>query len=286
MAHDHANSTILTHRTVTIVSFVLSVYFSIMSVGGVNGLDKNHSLHVRNTPFTANVIFIFVYWVVLAVLQLMFMLQYYSEDVQIVNQVSAVTWHFTLFNLLQALWAYLFATRDAYVFAEIVVILNFFNVLALYVRHKPYAISPLSTWMTVHLPTAALPFSWLMFALFWNGAVAVHARKSLVARILANIFIWDFLLVPVLFLLLYKDWGVGMSTAFLTWGLGVGQFFIKVFALQWIFAFIIAAIVTLLSFVVAVPSLSPGFIERVRDEERASGRLPASGETAPLLSGA
>ena len=43
-----------------------------------------------------------------------------------------------------------------------------------------------------------MPLSWVMFALFWNGAVMFHIHK-LFGRILANVFIWDFLLVPGVF---------------------------------------------------------------------------------------
>lgn len=284
MAHDHSNSTILTHKAVTILSFVVSAYYSITYLGGRHGLG-HHSFHAGNTPFTANVFFVFVYWVVTAVLQLLFLLQYYANDSQILSQAAATTWHFTVFNLLNALWAYLFARRHDYVWAEIVAIVNFINLMSLYVTHKPYSIKPLSHWMAIHLPTAALPLSWIMYVIFWNGAVAFHSHKGFFSRVLANILIWDFLIVPVMFLLLYKDWGVGMSTAFLTWGIGVGQFFTKVFALQWIFAFIIAAIVTLLSVVIAVPSLTPAAVERAREDIRSQGH-GSTGETAPLLTDA
>ena len=277
-SNEHAGS-LLTHKTVTIVSFLLSAYFWFASLGNRHGLNNHHSFHTRNTPFTGNAFFVFTYWIVLFVLQLLFLVQYYAKDSEIVTNASKVTWHFTLFNLLHALWAYLFAFRHDYWLSEIVIVINFINLMSLYVSHKPYSIRPLSHWVAIHLPTTALPISWLLYALFWNGAVMVHAHKNLALRVLANVFIWDFLIVPVLFLFLYKDWGVGLSTSFLTWGLGVGQFFTRVIALQWIFAFIIAAIVFVLSVVVAVPSLTPVQLEEAR-EEAGHGR---SGETAPLL---
>lgn len=279
MANEHPQSKILTHRVVTIASMLVSVFLSIRYLGGRHGFGKHHSFHVGDTPFTANAIFVFVYWVVLAVLQLLFLAQYYMNDSQIVGKASAVTWHFTVFNLLQALWAWVFARKHEYFWSEVIVILNFVNILHLYVSHKPYSIRPLSHWLAIHIPTTAMPLSWLLYVIFWNGAVAFHSHKGFVARLLANLLIWDFLLVPVLFLMLYKDWGVGFSSAFLTWGLGVGQFFTKVIALQWGFAFAIAAIVTVLSVLVAVPSLTPARVELTPQQ------VQGAGETAPLLSG-
>jgi Fungal protein of unknown function (DUF1774). len=96
-----------------------------------------------------------------------------------------------------------------------------------------------------------------MFAIFWNGAVLFHVHKF-VGRIIANVLIWDFLLVPGMFLFAYNDWGVGLSSSMLVFGLAFGQLFTKLFALQWIFAFIIAGILLVLSLVAAITgSLSP-----------------------------
>lgn len=64
----------------------------------------------------------------------------------------------------------------------------------------------------------------------------VHCHDALVCRVLANVAIWGIVPFAGTFLFAYNDWTVGLATAFLTAGLGVGQFFIKTFALQWIFA--------------------------------------------------
>ncbi|KAK9251116.1 hypothetical protein V1507DRAFT_482593 [Lipomyces tetrasporus] len=100
-----------------------------------------------------------------------------------------------------------------------------------------------------------MPFAWTLFAIFWSGAVAVHSH-SLVGRIFANIFIWALLVVPTTALFVFADWSFGYASAFLTWGLAAGQIAEKTFALQWIFAVIIATIITLES---AIVMFAPGF---------------------------
>jgi len=64
----------------------------------------------------------------------------------------------------------------------------------------------------------------------------VRCHDAVVCRVLANVAIWGIVPFAGTFLFGYCDWTVGFATVFLTTGLGVGQFFMKVFALQWIFA--------------------------------------------------
>ena len=265
----------LTHKAVAYASFVIAVYFNIRYVVGLHShLDNDHTFHVANTPFTANVFFIVAYWLLLYVLQLTFLVQFYRPESAIIERSKDIGWHFTLFNILQIIWSWLFA-RGHFFWSEVTLIVNFFNLLALYVSHKPYAVTPVSRWAQIHVPTTAMPFSWIFYAIFWNGAVLFHA-KGLAARIVANVLIWDFLIVPAMFLVLYKDWAVGLSSSYLMWGLGVGQFFVKVFALQWIFAFIIASLLFVGSLLMAVAP-------RPVISESEAPALP--NERAPLLSG-
>lgn len=105
-------------------------------------------------------------------------------------------------------------------------------------------------------------------AIFWNGAVLLHVHH-LVGRIFANILIWALFFVPASYVVVCNDWGVGYTTSFLTFGLGLGQLFTKAFALQWIFAFIISGLLFVLTSVVAA-----GWAFRKKE---------ILGETAPLL---
>jgi len=95
----------------------------------------------------------------------------------------------------------------------------------------------------------------------------VHCHNALVCRILANVAVWGIVPFAGTFLFGYGDWTVGLATSFLTAGLGVGQLFMKAFALQWIFAFTIMAIVFLSTLTVMTPL----------------GSRDTTGERAPLL---
>jgi len=95
----------------------------------------------------------------------------------------------------------------------------------------------------------------------------VHCHDAVVCRVLANVAVWGIIPFAGVFIFGYGDWTVGLATAFLAAGLGVGQFFIKTFALQWIFAFTIMAIVFLSTLSIICPI----------------GSGIASAERAPLL---
>ena len=105
----------------------------------------------------------------------------------------------------------------------------------------------------------------------------VHAHENLAARILANIFIWSFLFVPVVVLIYIKDWSFGLANSYLMFALGFGQLGIKVFALQWIFAFIISGILFFFSIVIATGSTLANIVE---EPEQVPG---VNNENAPLL---
>lgn len=95
----------------------------------------------------------------------------------------------------------------------------------------------------------------------------VRCHDALVCRVLANVAVWGLIPFAGTFLFAYGDWTVGLATAFLTAGLGVGQLFIKAFALQWIFAFTIMSVVFLSTLAIMTPL----------------GSRSATGERAPLL---
>jgi len=95
----------------------------------------------------------------------------------------------------------------------------------------------------------------------------VRCHNALICRVMANVAVWGIIPFAGTFLFGYGDWTVGLATAFLTAGLGVGQFFMKVFALQWIFAFTIMAVVFLSTLTIMTPI----------------GSRSSAGERAPLL---
>ncbi|CCH43569.1 putative membrane protein [Wickerhamomyces ciferrii] len=248
-----SSGSLLTHKVTTTIALVLAIY--------------------GNFKYA---LVVFIYWAFLHILQISFVAQYFFPEDQPTERTGSETlgnilqggqptrlqvadsvgWHFTVFNILQFVWTLLFVNGH-YIWSELFAILNFFNILTLYVAHKTYSIKNLRNYTLIHFSTAALPFSWLLYIIFWNGAVVVGSN-SLAARIVANVFIWDFLLVPSFALIIYRDWAIGLSSAALQLALGLGQLFTKVFALQWIFAFIIAGLLFLFSVAVLSAELKEG----------------------------
>ena len=86
--------------------------------------------------------------------------------------------------------------------------LNFFNLTSVYFRHP-------ATPNLVHIPVVSGPLAWNYVALFWCGAAMVGAH-SLPAQIVANVFIWSFLLYGMFFLLVLKDFTMGFNMSVLT----------------------------------------------------------------------
>lgn len=263
-----------THKVATIVSLALSIYGNVRYFVGRSPYDKNVPFNVAETPFSANMIVVLVFWALLHVMQVAFVAQVFVPSVELHSLTSRaditrlVGWHFTLFNVGQFVWTLLFV-RSHFFFAEVVVVLNILNVLALYFSHRTYSIKPYANWALIHLPTAAFPFSWLLYAFFWNGAVLLHVHKF-VGRVISNVLVWDFLLTPGAFLFLFNDYGVGIASSILTFGLGLGQLFNKLFALQWIFAFVISGILFVLSVLAAITgSLHSQRESRVLQDESA-----------------
>lgn len=267
---------LITHKVTTIVSLALSIYGNLRYLVGRSPFDSDSPFNVSNTPFSSNILVTLIYWGILYFLQIVFVSQIFIPAQELararVELSQVVGWHFTIFNFAQFIWSMLFARRH-FIWSEIVLFINFFNILSLYYSHKTYSIKPLSNWILIHLPTTALPLSWLFYAIFWNGAVMFHIHKF-AGRVVCNVLIWDFLIVPAMFILFYNDYGVGFSSSVLMFGLGLGQLLTKAFALQWIFAFVIASILLVLSLTAAVAGSY-----YVKQDTRI-----ADSEAAPLLS--
>lgn len=88
--------------------------------------------------------------------------------------------------------------RSHFVWAEIILILNFANLTSLYFRHSTYPR------LSVHLPAVSGPLAWTFVAIYWNGAIMVPHHNSLVARIFANIFVWSILGYGLFFIVFYR----------------------------------------------------------------------------------
>jgi len=187
----------------------------------------------------------------------------------VVNAAAGVGSHFILNNLFHFAFVMLFV-RSHFIWAELIVILNFFNLSSLYFRHNKYP-------RTIHLPVVSGPLAWTFVAIYWNGALMIRHPDHIVARIFGNIFIWSILVYGGFFIVVYKDYTMGFCLSVLAAAIGVAQFLNQVIALQWIFAFTIMAALFVATVVVALPAVQN------RGQAEAAATAPADQERAPLL---
>lgn len=132
---------------------------------------------------------------VLFVLQLGYVWGLFSKNDEYVQAAASVGSHFILNNLLHFGFVVLFV-KSHFWWAEVLLIINFFNLTFLYFRHNTYA-------RFIHVPAVSGPLAWTFIALYWNGAIAVNAH-TLPARIFANVAIWGILVYGAFFIVVYK----------------------------------------------------------------------------------
>lgn len=208
--------------------------------------------------------------VVLFLLQIGYVSHLFSSDVDKVNAAAACGSHFILNNLFHFAFVMLFV-RGHFGWAELILILNFFNLSSLAFRHHAYP-------RFIHAPVVSGPLAWTFVAIYWNGAIMVPNEDSLVARIFANIFVWSILVYGLFFIAAYKDYTMGFWLSVLAASLGAGQFERQIVALQWIFAFVILAVLFSLSTVVAAAAWTGRELGWGKKKDH-----PADAERAPLL---
>jgi len=271
----HDARTVWIYKVLTIVTWLLvvisTVYYDFhapeddhLARRTIWGQNKHHP-----TGFSLNPIIVSIYWILLFIFQVGYVWHLFSTNVDYVNAAAGVGSHFIFNNLLQFAFIMLFV-RSHFVWAELILIVNFFNLSSLYFRHSAHP-------RFIHIPVVSGPLAWTFVALYWNGAIMVDTN-SLAARILANIAIWGILVYGLFFLVTFKDYTMGFALSILTAALGVGQFFRQVIAFQWIFAFTIMATLFLCTLVVAIPGIFGKEISFRREHVVADDR-----ERAPLL---
>jgi hypothetical protein len=268
----HSPGSVVTYKVLTLLTWLLSV---VASVYYTYETPKDGVYHRRNiwdqnyahcSGFTQNYLITSIYWLVIFVLQLGYISHLFSSKVEHVNAACAVGSHFILNNLLHFAFVMLFV-RSHFIWAEVMLILNFANLTSLYFRHNAYP-------RFIHLPAVSGPLAWTFVAIYWNGAIMVPHQHSLIARIFANVFIWSILVYGMFFIIVYKDYTMGFCLSVLSASLGVAQFHRQIIAFQWIFAFVIMAVLFVFTVVVAVPAwtgseVSWGRRQTTSDTERA-----------------
>ncbi|KAF4495243.1 atp synthase f0 [Fusarium agapanthi] len=269
----HSSSAILTYKILTLVTWTLSLVVTVYYT--LNRPDDGHTRnrkiweqnHMYRTAFTLNPIITSIYWIVLFILQAGYVGHLFSSNSDIVHAAASVGSHFIFNNLFHFAFVMLFV-RSHFHWAEVILVLNFINLSSLYFRHNTYP-------RFIHTPVVSGPLAWTFVAIYWNGALMVPHPEHLVARIFGNIFIWSILVYGLFFITIYKDYTMGFSLSVFAAAIGVSQFLHQVIAFQWIFAFVIMALLFIATVVVAVPA--------------ATGRqinwrsAPADQERAPLL---
>jgi len=129
-------------------------------------------------------------------LQVGYISQLFSSDAARVTAAANVGSHFILNNLLHFGFVMLFV-RSHFIWAEVVQVINFFNLLNLYFLHRTNPI-------LIHIASASGPLAWAFVALYWNGALMVRHPDHLVDRVFANIFIWSIPVFGHFCLLIFK----------------------------------------------------------------------------------
>lgn len=266
--------TILWYKILTLLTWLLavisSVYYSVcepeddvLARRTIWGQNKHN-----HTAFALNAIIASIYWLVIFVLQVGYVSYLFSANADNVNAAAQVGSHFIFNNLLHFAFVMLFV-RSHFIWAELILIVNFFNLSSIYFRNPT---SP----RLVHFPTVSGPLAWTFVALYWNGAIAFKA-EGLFGRILANVAVWGILVYGLFYVVTFKDYTMGFSLSVLSASLGVGQFLRQIIAFQWIFAFTIMAVLFVASFVIALPEFAG------TRWGRREAAVSADQERAPLL---
>jgi len=275
---EFSSSNLLAYKILTVLSWLLlvvvGVYYTFDSPKGHHAHHHYHTIWGQNnhrpTPFSLNSIVVSIYWVVTLILQAHYVRYLYSADKNFVNSAANVGSHFILHNLLSFGFILLWV-RGLFWQGEILLVVNLFNLTLLYFRHP-------TTPRFDHIPIVSAPLAWTYVAILWDGAAAVNAR-TLPARIVANIFIWGILVLGAFFVLTFKDYTIGFELSILALALAIAQLQVHVIAFQWIFAFVIAALLFILSIVIGAPQLF-GQDKNIRQE---GAVVSEDRERAPLL---
>ena len=130
----------------------------------------------------------------------------FTQNAELVNAAANVGSHYIVSNILQAAFILLWV-RSEFCWCELVHVVNFFNLTSLYFRHRR---SP----PFVHIPVVTGPLAWTFVGIFWSGAVSAHAQ-GLAARIVANVFVWSWLLYGLFFIAAFRDYAMGFELSVL-----------------------------------------------------------------------
>lgn len=208
---EFSSQSILFYKITTLITYLLLLVTSFYYT--FNKPHEGHKPHGRFwqhnylTPFTQSSVITSIYWIVLFILQLGYAYSLYMSNTVYVYAAANIGSHFIANNLLLFGFIHLWV-RSHFWLAEFLLIINFFNLSSAYFRHS-------TTPRVIHISTVSGPLAWNFVALYWCGAVAVGTDNQ-VARIVANVFIWGYLVYGLFFLAAYKDYTMGFCLSILS----------------------------------------------------------------------
>ncbi|KAL2826368.1 DUF1774-domain-containing protein [Aspergillus pseudoustus] len=272
---EHARSVLTTYRILSVLSYALIVIFGIYySVRHPHDISNGHTIwnqfRRRITPFSVDVIVSEIYWILLLLAQLNYFIELFSKDASIVNSAANVAATFILNNIFVLAWILLWV-RNHFWPAEIFAVLGFIHSHIAFWRVR--GLTPLT-----HLSVIAAPYAWTLVLIFWSGAAAAHTFTP-ASEIAANIFIWVLFVIGALSIFLAVDDLVGYSLSLLSLGLAIQQFTVKRLPLQWIFAWVIFAVLLVETLYITAAKYSGRTVYFQRTAEPES----TDAERAPLL---
>jgi len=275
----HSKNELLVYKIFSVLTYVVLIITSIYYTFA-RPHEGHYSRHTiwgqnshRHSPFALNSIITSLYWIALFILQVPYLANLFNNNdsaAESLTTAANLAPHFIFNNLFLFGFIHLWC-RSYFWWAELLVILNFFQLTFAYFKYPKTA-------KITHVAILAGPLAFSFVSLYWDGAAAVHSHHF-AARLVANIFIWTWAVYGAFYLVVFKDWAMGFALSVLSASLGVAQFFTVIIAAQWIEAFTIMALLFLVSLAVGVPGLlgkEPFKRGEIVSEDR---------ERAPLLAG-
>lgn len=143
-------------------------------------------------------------------LQFTYVTQLFIGSSESVKSATNISPFFIMHNLLMFGFIHLWC-RSYFWQALLLAVVNWLQLTVGYFR---YPNSPNSQ----HVAVFAMPLAFAYVTLFWDGACAVHAHH-VGARIVANVFVWFWVVYGGFYLVVFKDWAMGFSLSVLAAGM-------------------------------------------------------------------
>ncbi|KAL3441244.1 hypothetical protein BJX65DRAFT_288867 [Aspergillus insuetus] len=236
----HDRSVLTIYRVLAPLSYALvliaGIYYSVRRPSEIsNGNTIWDNFLRRITPFSVELTVTAIYWILLLLAQLHYILAglVFSKDTALTHAAASIAPYFILHNLFVFAWILLW-TRNHFWPAEVFVVVDFILQHIAFWRFR--GLTPLT-----HISVIAAPYAWSLLLIFWNGSAAAHSFSP-AAEISANIFIWVFFVIGAASIFLTVDDLLGYSLSLLSLGLAIQQYTRKRLPLQWIFAWVIFAV--------------------------------------------